>query len=335
MSTDKVVERSSRGETFSIASVTVAYNGVRVLPRHLDGLEKQSRQLDEIIVVNNASTDMTSELLKARYPKITVLNQPENGGVGGGFAVGLAYAAIQKQYDWIWLFDQDSVPKADALEVLLSALQPLENAASTAILAPVGVNEESDLAYSGHVWRNGLRPVTGKAAEQEICFVDAVISSGTLIRREAVERVGLPRADFFMDFVDYEYCLRLRHQGYTIAVVSASHLDHAIGDPLRVTAFGLQKVWTYHPPWREYYMTRNQIFTVWNYYPDWKAKSATMLQLLRHLIALLLFGKRKLACLKMIFRGVSDGLSGRLGIRPFGRSADETMLNESLSGINP
>jgi GT2 family glycosyltransferase len=305
-------------ETFSIASVTVAYNGVKVLPSHLDGLKEQSRELDEIIIVDNASTDTTSELLKAKYPKVTVLNQPENGGVGGGFAVGLAYAAIQKQYDWIWLFDQDSVPKPDALEVLLSALQRLENAASTAILAPVGVNEESDLAYSGHVWRNGLRPVTGKPAEHEICFVDAVISSGTLIRREAVEKIGLPRADFFMDFVDYEYCLRLRHQGYTIAVVPASRIDHAIGNPLKVTAFGLHKVWTSHPPWREYYMTRNQIFTVWNYCPDWKARSATMLQLLSHSIALLLFGKRKLACLKMIFRGVSDGLSGRLGIRPFG-----------------
>lgn len=317
MSTNKRMERSSMVETLSIASVTVGYNGVKVLPRHLDGLDEQSRQLDEIIVVNNASTDMTSELLKARYPKVTVLNQPENGGVGGGFAAGLAYAAIQKRYDWVWLFDQDSVPKPDALEVLLSALSRLENAAGTAILAPVGIHQGNDLRYSGHIWRHGLRPLTGKAAEQEICFVDAVISSGTLIRRDAVEKIGLPRADFFMDFVDYEYCLRLRRQGYTIAVVPASHLNHTIGDLLRVTAFGLQKVWTSHPPWREYYMTRNEIFTVWKYYPELEARSATMLRLLRHSIGLLLFGKHKLACLKMIFRGVLDGRSGRLGIRPF------------------
>ena len=44
-----------------------------------------------------------------------------------------------------------------------------------------------------------------------------------------VEAIGLPRADFFMDFFDFEYCLRARSHGYRIAVITRSKLAHEIG----------------------------------------------------------------------------------------------------------
>src|SRR5579885_3621918 len=98
----------------SIASVTVAYNGTAVLRRHLNSLRKQTRKLDEIIVVNNASTDDTMAVLRSEYPEVRVLEQPDNQGVGGGLATGLSYAALNRRHDWVWLFDQDSVPEPDA-----------------------------------------------------------------------------------------------------------------------------------------------------------------------------------------------------------------------------
>src|ERR1700722_16791954 len=58
----------------SIASVTVLYNGARVLRRHLDSLKEQSRKIDEIIVVNNASNDESLELLAQFYPEVKVLD---------------------------------------------------------------------------------------------------------------------------------------------------------------------------------------------------------------------------------------------------------------------
>ena len=72
----------------SVASVTVAYNDARVLPRQMDALLGQTRPLQEIIVVDNASTDSTRALLAERYPEVRVLRMPENMGVGG--AVGLS-----------------------------------------------------------------------------------------------------------------------------------------------------------------------------------------------------------------------------------------------------
>jgi rhamnosyltransferase len=306
-------------EEFSIASITVAYNGCHLLERHLVALKGQTRRLDEIVVVNNASTDGTSSLLATRFPEVTVLNLPENGGMGGGLSAGIAYASLTKKYDWVWIFDQDSVPSADALERLLDGLQYLEDrVARTAILAPVCVHLETGLFYPGLTWRNGWRYMDLRAQAQPLVFVDSVISSGTLLKREAVERNGLPRADFFIDFVDHEYCLRLRRAGYNIAIVTASHLGHEIGSARRINVLGFSKKWADHVPWREYYMARNEVFTVWKYYPDWRSKCSTTIRLSRHVVDVFLFGREKFACARMIARGVRDGMAGRLGTRYFG-----------------
>jgi glycosyltransferase involved in cell wall biosynthesis len=79
--------------TVSIASVTTACNAASVLPRQMEALLRQTRALDEIIVVDNASTDNTRALLAERYPQVTVLGLPENLGAAGAWAAGLEYAA--------------------------------------------------------------------------------------------------------------------------------------------------------------------------------------------------------------------------------------------------
>jgi GT2 family glycosyltransferase len=308
----------------SIASLTVAYNGASVLARQLEALKRQTRKLDEVIVVNNASTDDTVKLLATEYPGVTVLNLPENGGVGGGYAAGLAYAALTKEYDWVWLFDQDSVPSVDGLERLLQGLEHLGSSAdSAAILAPVCVHSRTKLPCPGLSWRDGRMLPTPGDSTQPVTLVDLVISSGSLVRRQAIEAVGLPRADFFMDFVDYELCLRLRRHGFKIAVVRDSHLDHVLGDPSKFQVLGRTTLWTDHAPWRMYYMIRNQIYTVWQYYPKWSVKGYVLYRWARHALFLLLFGKRKLACLGMMYRGLLDGRAGRLGIRFCGIRVDE------------
>lgn len=301
---------------FSIASVTVVYNGAGVLQAHLDSLIRQSRKLDQIIVVDNASTDGTTAMLATEYPEITLLALPENVGIGGGLAAGLAFAALEQKHDWIWIFDQDSVPAPDGLERLLSGLVHLNGTeASAAILAPLCLNRETGAFYPALSLRAGRFEPCAEQTDTPVAFVDMVISSGSLLRRDALEHAGLPRADFFMDFVDYEHCLRLRHHGFSIAVVRDSVLEHAIGTSRDVDFFGQNKVWADHSPWREYYMARNETFTMWQYSPRLATKLFVVQRLLQHALGILLFGKEKLGCIRMMWRGFFDGRAGRLGIR--------------------
>ncbi len=301
--------------TLSIASITVVHDGEALLARHLDALLRQTHALSEIIVVNNASSDGTLTLLSERYPQITVISLPSNTGVGGAYATGLDYAIRQMRHDWVWLFDQDSIPAADTLQELLKALADTGRAMSeVAILAPLCVNENTGRKYPSLLWKNGWRNVVLK---ENISFVDAVISSGSLLRCDAVQHAGPPRADFFIDFVDLEHCLRLRSEGFKIAVVRDAILHHTLGSP-RVVRFGpLSHVWAEHVPWREYYKARNEVFTIWTYYPHFASKCSVLRRLLRHALAVLLFGRDRVTCLKMMYLGVMDGRAGKLGIRSF------------------
>jgi len=299
----------------SIASVTVAYNGAAVLQNHLNSLRAQARALDEIIVVDNASTDETRTLLSNRFPEVTLLQLPENLGVAGGLAAGLSYAAREKKYDWVWTFDQDSVPAPDCLENLLLGLDSLSDDEKTAILAPVCLNQETSMWYPGLSWRGPRFVPTAVDPARPVTFVDMVISSGSLIRSEAIAAVGLPDRDLFIDFVDYEYCLRFQQSGYRIGVVRDSRLEHAIGTPATFNFLGRARSWADHAPWREYYMARNEVFTIWKYRPATATKMFVLYRLAQHALGILLFGKNKLECFRMMRRGLRDGFAGRLGIR--------------------
>jgi GT2 family glycosyltransferase len=318
----------------SIASVTVAYNGAASLREHLESLMRQSRTLNEIVVVDNGSRDGTQELLATEYPNITVLRLRENTGIAGGLAAGLTYAALKKKYDWIWLFDQDSFPAPDALERLIDGLRGIrDDTEEIAMLGPVCVHAATDKIWPSMSWRGPRLMPTLADPNRPITFVDSIISSGTLLRRTAVEAAGLPNTDFFMDFVDHEYCLRLRRRGFRIAVVRGSMLHHALGNPTKFKIWGRTKFWTDHAPWREYYMIRNEVFSIWRDYPNWSVKGFTVLRLARHVLDLLLFGKQKFACLGMICRGLFDGLSGKLGIRflpvePIGASESARIVDQ-------
>ncbi len=190
----------------SIASVTVAYNNERTLPRQIDALLRQTRPLQELIVVDNGSTDGTAALLAEQYSQVKVLKMPENLGIGGALAAGLKYAALERQHSWIWTFDGDSVPYADALQVLTQGIESLRNTGSNVgILAALPVHQGTGVCYHPLLWCDGFVKPSAELLRQPIWFADLVISSGCMLRRDVVEKVGLPRADFFMDFVDFEY----------------------------------------------------------------------------------------------------------------------------------
>ena len=205
----------------------------------------------------------------------------------------------------------------ETLQELLEGRAKLGVAADRiAILAPICVHENTQKLYPGLQWRNGWRNIPVDP-HKDITFVDAVISSGSLLRSDAVRDAGLPRSDFFIDYVDLEHCLRLRSKGYTIAVVRKSILHHSQGTPRVVRFAGFSRVWADHAPWREYYKARNELFTVWGYQPGVAAKFSVIRRLLRHALGVVLFGQDKLECLKMMMLGIRDGRAGKLGIRAF------------------
>jgi GT2 family glycosyltransferase len=311
----------------SVASVTTAYNAAHLLPRHIEALQLQTRALQEIIVVDNGSDDNTLALLAERYPQVTVLKMPENLGVAGAWSAGLNYAALERRHDWVWAFDDDSVPENAALAELMEAIEPARTGSSrtsdgaTGQIGQIGmisalpVHPETGVCYPPLLWREGFVKPPAELLQQPVWFADLAFTSGSMVRREMVEKIGLPRSDFFMDFVDFEYCLRARSHGYRIAVVTGVRLAHEVGHARQVRLPGFSGLWPNHAPWREYYITRNLAYAVWWLYPSRRAKRFAMRHLARHAAGVLLFGADKLPSLKKMSQGFCDGKRARLGVR--------------------
>jgi len=300
----------------SVASVTVVYNGAKVLPRQIDALLGQARALQEIVVVDNASTDGTGAMLAQRYPQVTVLRMGKNEGAAGAWAKGLSYAALEKGHDWVWSFDDDSVPSPNVLTTMLEGIGSLNGTqAEVGMVAPMPLHRETGIYYPPLLWQNGFVKPSTERMQNPLWFADLIILSGCLIRREVVREIGLPRADFFMDFFDFEYSLRTRSHGYKIAVIASAELHHEIGNARKVWWGSRQRLWPGYAPWREYYYSRNIAYAGWHLYPNLGTKRFVLGHLARHAGAVLLFSPKKTACLRKMAQGFWDGCQAKLGIR--------------------
>jgi rhamnopyranosyl-N-acetylglucosaminyl-diphospho-decaprenol beta-1,3/1,4-galactofuranosyltransferase len=294
----------------------MAYNAGRALPRQMEALLAQRRPLQEIIVVDNASTDGTSAMLAERYPQVTVLRMTENLGAAGAWAAGLSYAVLEKGYDWVWTFDDDSVPESSALEALLHGIHTLgETDPEIGMAAALPIDRGTGSSYRPMLWRNGFVKGSPELLQRPVWMADLVIASGCMVRRGMVEKIGLPRADFFMDIFDLEYCIRARSQGYKIAVITSAKLTHEIGKVRKIKFMGYKRSWLSQPPWREYYISRNLAYLAWLLYPNLATKISIGRYLAVHLAQVLLFSCDGLTCAMRMVQGFGDGLRGRLGIR--------------------
>lgn len=300
----------------SVASVTVTYNAVQVLPRQIEALLRQTHPLREIVVVDNASSDGTGTMLAELYPQVTVLRMPENLGAAGGWAAGLSYAAIEKGYDWVWTFDQDSVPESNALANLLAEGYELDGVThKIGMLVPMPFHRETGRQYPPILWRDGFLKPGAQRMSEPVWFADIAIASGSLVRKEVVCEIGVPRADFFMDICDFEYCLRIRSRGYKIAVINHAEISHEIGNSRNINLPFYKRFWMNQPPWREYYIGRNLTYLAWRLYPNLATKISIARYLAVHVAGVLLFSSNGAACVIRMTQGFWDGLRGRLGVR--------------------
>ena len=103
----------------NISAAIVTYNRLDFLKRVLTALKGQTRKPDRIIVVNNSSSDGTAEYL-ATCTDIEVITQDNTGSSGGQFTS--AKYCYETDSEWIWLMDDDVLPRPDALENLIKDL---------------------------------------------------------------------------------------------------------------------------------------------------------------------------------------------------------------------
>jgi len=252
-----VQDEGLTAERERICAVVVTFNRKALLEECLTALLNQTKPLDEIIVVDNASTDGTGELMETKFAHVTYVKLSENIGGGGGFHEGMKLA-YEKGYDWIWVMDDDGIPKADALQRLFHCPMRAEETVYALASAVLNWDETISLAHRRlfHAKTMTETIIGADKYTQDYFQMDTASFVGFLLSRKTIDEVGLPLKEMFIYFDDTEYSLRIRKKGIMFTV-PASKIVH--GE--RGRALG-SSPWGQSPSgWRKYYAIRNQIYT--------------------------------------------------------------------------
>jgi rhamnosyltransferase len=289
-------------------AIIVTYNpdpsGLRVL------LAALQPQVQGIVVVDNGSAVDMEALLAGTMAHLLPLG--ENQGVAAGFNQGICWAETQG-YCRLLLLDQDSVPAPDMVERLNVALDQLTVQGKK--VAAVGAHLHDPATGNSHGFaRFGpfLFRYIARASRAGIVRADFLISSGSLIPLSAIKSVGLMDERLFVDLVDTEWFLRAAAQGYSAFGVGDAVLQHRLGDrSIRVpTEGGFGAV---HSPLRHYYIFRNSMLLNRRSSIPLQWKYNNTVQLACMLAFFTLFTPPRLQHLRMMLRGLWDGLRGRSG----------------------
>jgi rhamnosyltransferase len=293
------------------------FNDEEVIERSLAALAAQTRPVDRILLVDNASRDGT---LNKPFPApVTVIRHQENLGTNGAVRTGFQYA-LEQGYDWVWVFDADTAPRPDALHRLMEYYEGLSQTDRTAVwllsclhVDPPGI--VSCYASSFLTDRASPVPVGGRRPVE----IDATIWSGSLYRMEAVRAVGLPSADYVLDWGEYEYGYRGTRQGYRAVMHPLSLVDHNIGGSpaLRFSTYHIGP-WPLRmrelPPIRCYYLVRNLLY-FWFYEYHVRTLHTVLPCVVRVAKLVLSFGLRPMSHrqeLAACCRGIVDGIGRRM-----------------------
>lgn len=225
-------------------------------------------QVSKIIIVDNTEPSTGAlTFLQNNLGSVEIISNKENKGVGEALNQGVS-RAIELGYDWVITLDQDSWVNEELVETLADLLFVQTGPQRVGILGCNYIDENTQ-----------AHAAQAPAREPGFLLRETVITSGSLLSAAAYLDAGPFRSDFFIDFIDHEYCLRLRKLGYKVLMTRKPLMTHALGGPTKHRLGGssnLSLVLTNRSPLRRYYVTRNALLVAREYFtcePRWVAKS--------------------------------------------------------------
>lgn len=235
-------------EMNNTVAIVVTYNRKELLEQCIKRLEKQTYPVD-ILVVDNASNDGTCELFKNEYNDVTYINTGENLGGAGGFQYGIK-EAYSRGYKYFWLMDDDTLPYSNAHEELMKADKELEK---YGFLSSVAEWTDGSLCKM-NIQRTGI---CKKKLNYEKVYNKIIMATfvSFFIRREIVEKVGLPIKEFVIWSDDLEYSRRISKL-YPCYLITRSRVVHKMQNNNKV---GIESE-TSNRMWRYELMYRNEVY---------------------------------------------------------------------------
>lgn len=273
-----------------LAGVVLYNPDISRLKQNLNAI---ANQVDELICVDNGSSNIEIVKHTAFNKEITILELGENLGIAAALNRILQYAK-ENGYDWFITLDQDSVCMPNLISNYKEHLY---------------VNRPGILACS---IQDRNFSISSKKIE-DIEEIEECITSASFCNTAALSEIGGFDEKLFIDSVDFDVCLNLRKHGYKIYKTGFVGILHEVGHGKNVKLLWKKRVVYNHSALRNYYMARNHIYMAKKYSRD-ISMIKTILKELESEILILLYENGKLKKIGARYRGVVDGFINRMGV---------------------
>jgi len=297
----------------TVCAVVVTYNRKNLLLECLEAIRKQTRPVDAIYIIDNASQDGTPEVLKSsgyipelppsnfseiyeveyqiknlvdgNFIKVFYVRMPENTGGAGGFYEGVK-RGYEGGYDWLWLMDDDGLPEKDCL------MNQLPNE-KRIVTGPLVVDPETKMP----VWKYKKFekfPYNTKIRLFQVLFPVTVAFNGFLVSKEVIADIGFPESGLFYQWDDVEYSIRIIKRGYKIEIRKNAIFYHPAGKGIG----SLSDV-------KVYFIIRNRVYILLKHY-------GFGLKLIKNIMTFLYLMFKGQVKPKVLLFALKDGLSSKL-----------------------
>lgn len=260
-------------------------------------------QVSRIIIVDDGDSQDNVAKLHTWFEgneAITILHQPKNLGIAAALNRGVEQAR-KHGHKWLLLLDDDTIPNSDMVSRLCWHLSQLQSQERIGCLGMSWHREKVSAA-------NDCLPIWREKR--------GIITSGSLFPLAAYDAVGGFSEEFFIDCVDYDFCLRLRKHGYRIIKILECGFQHSLGVSKQHRLLGFTIDTYSHDPQRLYYLFRNSVVLALEYVcADPLYTCAVVKGLAGKILEQMLWETQRKRRFKALFSGICDGLRHRLGKR--------------------
>lgn len=243
-----------------VSIVLLNWNGLRDTIECLRSIYNQDYQNFDLIVIDNASTDNSVEVIKKEFPDITIIENEKNFGYTGGNNKGIEVSR-KTDAEYIWLLNNDTIVASEALKIMVEYAELSEQ---VGIVSPKVVQKGKNFEqiYFGTYINTDLMIKKNFTSREELTKIDKVEpericlwGTSLLLKRNLVEKIGYFDDRFFAYYEDMDYSLRSIQAGFLNKVAINAVVYHRLREE---RPEGI-------PDYYFFYMVRNE-YLFWSKY---------------------------------------------------------------------
>ena len=294
-----------------IAAIVVLYYPAQPMIERL--LSSLMEQVDGVFLIDNTPGSASGEppFLEGFGKPVSYVALGENRGIAEAQNIGIKLS-IEGGYSYVLLLDQDSALVQGTVSKMLAAEKGLlESGARIAAICPRIFDRRSGARPAAVRYTFGLvRKISGDGLGNQPIATENFIASGSLLRVDALKKIGLMREDLFIEHVDTEWAFRAQSMGYQSYCAANAILEHDFGDDtLRI----LGKDIYLYSVLRYQYKLRNEAYLLRVKTMGWGWRLYASTRIFYHLMLYTMTSRNQRGAFVSLLRAIGNGLRGRLG----------------------